>query len=174
MRILSFDPGAKRMGWAVLEDGWTEPVYVASGVEWVEPLVEGWPTQRYAHHLREYWVTRAQELFNEYQPDVVANETLPTTGFGSGAAGVQSILAGGAISAVQVMAIIYELPVTQVAAVTIKARIGGKKTATKVKVRDGVFNLLPELASRKKEWVKIFEEPDAIGVGLVALGFTNK
>jgi Holliday junction resolvasome RuvABC endonuclease subunit len=166
-RVLSFDTGAKRMGWSVLDKG---PLWVASGIMGLEKS-EGQTFQEYRLDLIRYWVNETPTLLETYKPTSVANETIPLIGGGSAA--MQSVLAASAITTVQTICFIYGVPVEQIAAVTVKARIGRVKTATKPKVRDGVISLLPELASRKSDWTKAdtFDEPDAIGVGLVALGY---
>jgi hypothetical protein len=38
-------------------------------------------------------------------------------------------------------------------------------------VRNGVLKLVPELESRRKEFVKVFDETDAIALGLCHLGY---
>jgi Holliday junction resolvasome RuvABC endonuclease subunit len=163
MRVLSRDTGAEYMGWSVLEPG---PTYIASGVLGLHRGETPW--QDYRLDLIEYWTVHAIDLVIDYKPTHFANETMPIISSGKGSA--QSVLANAAIATVQAMMIIEGIPITQIAAVSVKARIGGGKSATKVAVRNGVFTLLPELASRKSDWVKKFDEPDSIGVGLCALG----
>ena len=160
------DVGAEYMGWAVLRMG-TKPNYEDSGVLGLH-REDDRPWQDYRLDLIEYWTVRAMDLIIDYQPTHFANETIPIISSGKGSA--QSVLANAAISTVQAMMIIEKIPIQQVAAVSVKARIGGGKSATKPKVRDGVISLLPELASRKSSWTKRMDESDAIAVGLVALG----
>lgn len=151
------------MGWSVLEDG---PTYVDSGVLGLHREEDNsW--QNYRLDLIEYWTINAYSLLH-YAPTHFANETMPIISSGKGSA--QSVLANAAIATVQAMMIIEGIPIQQIAAVSVKARIGGGKSATKVGVRNGVISLLPELAARKSDWTKRMDESDAIGVGLVALG----
>jgi Holliday junction resolvasome RuvABC endonuclease subunit len=166
-RVLSFDTGAKRMGWSVLDRG---PSWVDSGIMGLTKL-DSQSFQEYRLALIDYWVVETPKLLDTYKPSFVANETIPLIGGGSAA--MQSVLAASAVTTVQTICKIYGIPVEQIAAVTVKARIGRVKTATKPKVRDGVISLLPELAGRKSDWTKAdtFDEPDAIGVALVALGY---
>lgn len=169
-RVLAFDTGAKRMGWAVIDEG---PKWVASGIMGLTKL-DTQSFQEYRLALIDYWVEETPNLLQWFDPDFVANETIPLIGGGSAA--MQSVLAASAVTTVQTICKIHGMKVEQIAAVTVKARVGGIKTATKPKVRDGVITLLPELAQRKSDWTKAdtFDEPDAIGVGLVALGYRVK
>ena len=155
------------MGFGVIDTG---PLWVDSGIMGL-PKLEAQTFQEYRLALIRYWTEETPKLLDTYKPDFVANETIPLIGGGSAA--MQSVLAASAITTVQTICFIYGVPVEQIAAVTVKARIGRVKTATKPKVRDGVISLLPELAPRKSDWTKAdtFDEPDAIGVGLVALGY---
>jgi Holliday junction resolvasome RuvABC endonuclease subunit len=167
MRVLAFDPGAERMGWAVLEDG-PKPVYVASGIIRFHRR----PNEEYQHYklrLEEHYTYVGPELLSNYHPDRVVNETVPAVGFNNA---TQADLAKTAITVIHAMAYERDFPVYQIGATTIKTQIGGSKKATKVKVRNGVIMLLPELAGRKKEWVKVFDESDAIATGLTALGYS--
>ena len=173
MRVMSFDSGAERMGWSVLEgDGETAPVYIDSGI--VRFHRGGMEWQPYKLRLIEYWTYVAPAMFENYKPDAIACETLPAVGGGNFVAATQSELGKAAIVTVMAMAFERDIPVYQVAAVTVKTRIGGKKDATKTQVRNGVIRLLPELEPRKFEWTdakKTMDEPDALGVGLTQLGY---
>jgi Holliday junction resolvasome RuvABC endonuclease subunit len=169
MRILAFDPGAERCGWAVLEgNGQIQPVRVDSGVIRV-PRQSDEKHEAYKLRLIHYWTFAGPKLLNDYVPDLVLNETVPAIGFNT----VQGQLAQAQIIAVQTLALEREFLIKQIAATTVKVKIAGAKTATKVKVRNGVIQLLPELAPRKFEWTKEFEEPDALAIGLAELGYTN-
>lgn len=173
MRVLSFDPGAKRMGWACLEGGeGQEPRYLGSGIE---ELIKGADEkdQEYRLRLIDRWAIRGFEMLERWRPNFVANETFPLFGGEGFSNNVQGKLAQTAITTLQTVCSIYGTPVTQVAAISVKARIGGTKKATKVAIRNGVIEFLPELAPRKKEWTthEKMDETDAIGVGLVALGY---
>jgi Holliday junction resolvasome RuvABC endonuclease subunit len=168
------DTGAEYMGWSVLEGNRqhdSDPVwdlkYVDSGVLGLHREDDN-PWQNYRLDLIRYWTIETDDLLFKYRPTHFANETMPIISSGKGSA--QSVLANAAIATVQALMIIEGIPITQVAAVSVKARIGGGKSATKPKVRDGVISLLPELAPRKSSWTKRMDESDAIGVGLVALG----
>lgn len=165
MRVLAFDPGAYRMGWAVVETG---PVYVASGIVGVE---RG-PTELYQHYrlrLITHW-SIVTDSFLKHKPDVVVNEIIPTRGFNDAS---QALLAAAALTAMQAIAVDRGYKCEQIGATTVKARIGGSNKATKVKVRNGVFEQLPELKPRLKDWRKVFDESDAIAIGLTHLGYTN-
>jgi Holliday junction resolvasome RuvABC endonuclease subunit len=67
--------------------------------------------------------------------------------------------------------------VEQIGATTVQAKIairGKGKKITKPQVRNGVINLLPTLKDKAAEWIKEFDEPDAIAIALAHLGFKNK
>lgn len=159
------------MGWAVLEgDGETAPKYIASGIESV-PMGK-LKFQPYKLKLIEHWTLLAPAMFARYEPGFIVCETMPAVGFGNA---VQAELAKAAITTVMAMAYERHIPVYQIAAVTVKKQIGGNQKATKVKVRDGVIHLLPELAPRRMEWQdakKTMDEPDALGIGLTKLGYS--
>lgn len=170
-RGLAYDSGALRMGWAVLEgDGETAPVYIDSGIQ---TFAQGkLKFQPYKLKLIEHWTVLAPAMFHRYLPDFVVCETVPAVGFGNA---VQAELAKAAITTVMAMAYERRIPVYQIAAVTVKKQIGGNQRATKVKVRDGVIQLLPELAPRRMEWQdskKTMDEPDALGIDLAKLGYS--
>lgn len=163
------------MGWCVLDCksplsiSVADIQYIDSGVMGLtKPDDEQW--QQYRLRLIRYWANEGPDLLARFNPTHFANETMPVIGVGKASA--QSVLSNAALAALQTLVTLRGIPIHQVAAVSVKARIGGGKSATKPKVRDGVISLLPELAHRKKDWTKSdkFDEPDAIGVGLVSLG----
>lgn len=170
-RGLSYDSGAERMGWSVLEgDGETAPIYIASGI--VKFPRGKHSFQPYKLKLIEHWTYMAPYQFNLYGPDFICCETVPAVGFGNA---VQAELAKAAIITVIAMAYERSIPVYQIAAVTVKKNVGGNQRATKVKVRDGVIRLLPELEPRRMEWQdakKTMDESDALGIGLAKLGYS--
>jgi Holliday junction resolvasome RuvABC endonuclease subunit len=168
MKVLSFDSGAERMGWAAVGKENGKPYYHISGVlELKRGPTE--PFQHYRMRLTQEVAASTVVLIDLLQPDEIASEIIPAVGFNNS---TQSYLANVAITTVHVIAITRGLPIYQIGANTVKKEIavGGK---TKVRVRNGVIQLLPELAERKSSWVKIFDEPDAIAIGLTHLGFKN-
>jgi len=171
MRILAFDPGANRMGYALLEEG---PKEVLSGTTDTSGIVELEKDENetyQAHRLRiiEYWSKYTQNMINEFKPDIVANEIVPPTG-GNAANVIHRQKAMAAITTVQVIAFQNGIPIKQVAASTVKKAIGGSGKATKVAVRNGVFSLLPSTMRFKNEWKKVHDHSDAFAVGLTVLG----
>lgn len=176
MRVLSFDPGAERQGWGVIQTTLDRPKHVASSYVQVARGKDKQKTkyQPYRERLLNFWTRHAQQLIETYKPDKVATEIVPPVGFGQSGGNVQAQLATASITAVHVVTIIYEIPLVQISATTMKEAIGGHGKATKVKIRDGVLKLLPELEPRRHEWTgskAVFEETDALGIGLVALGY---
>lgn len=168
MKVLSFDSGAKRLGWASVGAHNIGPYYHLSGILALD-RGDTEPFQTYRMRLTYELNASIPILFDLCEPDEVATETIPAVGFNNA---VQSYVANVAATVIHTLAIQRGLPVYQIGATTVKKRIaiGGK---TKVRVRNGVFELLPELAHRKSDWVKVFDEPDAIAIGLTHLGFRN-
>lgn len=175
MKVLAFDVGAKRMGACVLEgDGIQEPKYIWSSILGLDKE-EDQTYQEYRLELIQYWSSVGEKLIDIHQPNLLASETIPLIGAGS--ASQQSVLAATAITAIQTIAFQRDIPIKQIAAVTVKTRIGRVKTATKPVVRDGVIDLIPSVANRKKDWTaskKGFDESDAAGVALTSLGYDNR
>jgi hypothetical protein len=105
----------------------------------------------------------------------VVTEIVPPRGMNDFA---QGYLANVMATTIHAIAIYHGVKVEQVSARKVhnQIAIGGKtKNPTKPQVRNGVLQLLPELKdSKAKEWVKIFEEPDALAIALWRLGYTNK
>lgn len=173
MRVLSFDPGAKRMGWAVIEgDGNSTPTWKASGIATFE---RGDKEKFQVYRLRviDFWVTHTGKLLNSYKPDGVINETVPAVGGGNFVVATQSYLANVAITTIQTIARSLSYQVMQIGATTVKKKIGRAKTATKVKVRNGIYEIMPEMKSRHKQWTQPqnMDEPDAIAIALTQLGY---
>jgi Holliday junction resolvasome RuvABC endonuclease subunit len=170
LRVLGYDSGAERMGFSVVAgDGQTAPEYIDSGI--AKFPRNGKDYQPYKLELIQHWTYLAPYQFNKYDPDAVVCETLPAVGFNNA---IQAELAKAAITTVIAMAFEREIPVYQIAAITVKTRIGGNKRASKVAVRNGAISLLPELEPRKFEWTeakKTMDEPDALGVSLAQLGY---
>jgi Holliday junction resolvasome RuvABC endonuclease subunit len=169
MKLLSFDPGMRRMGWAWLEREGDTITYLNSGVL-------HFPEMKPFQKQRLQYVKEAQAelaiLFDLTQPDAVVNETVPAIGTFNG---VQMYLANVAITVVQTVAFQRGLPVNQIGATSVHSKFfpGRKGKVTKPKLRNAVIELFPELESRRKEWTgkgAIYEEPDAIAIGAVELG----
>jgi len=170
MRVLSIDSGAKRAGWAILETG---PKYLRSGVIHF-PRGDNVGFQAYRLDLARFWVQETQELLDWWRPDHVVTETVPSRGFNIPE---QGYLANVQATTLHAIAIQRDIPVSQVMARTVQSEIavrGRSKKITKQQVRNGVISLLPELKSRVSDWVKVFEEPDALAIGLWYLDHSNK
>lgn len=176
-KILGFDPGAERMGVACvsLNPKTKCPVDEGSAIFRV-PRVRNEskePFQEYRLRLIEFWIETAPNLLREYNPDVVVGEIVPVVGGGNFVVATQSELARTAITVVYVVAFQMGLPVRQVGATTVKKAIGGSGKATKVAVRNGVLNLLPETDQYREEWKKTFDRSDAYAVALTSMGCKN-
>ncbi len=175
MRVLAFDPGAARMGWAVIsrEDDESEPVYLGSGVL-RNPRNDGEGYQEYRLRLIDQQVREIKDLYATYTVGDIVNEIVPpstSTAFASN--GVQAQLAATAVTVVHCMALYHGHPIHQVSATTVKKAIGGNRSASKVKVRDGVFSFFPDLRDLKwKEWVRTHDESDACAIALTVLNYS--
>lgn len=177
MRVLGIDGGAERLGWGIVEKTPSRPVYIDSGLAKFPRANTVF--QSYRVNLLEAYVRALTGPGSIFDPsylkiDAVVNETVPAVGsYG----GTQMYLVNVAVTAVQTLAIERDIPVYQISATSVHKSIVGKrpkgKKVTKPQVRNGVINLLPELAHRKSDWVKHFDEPDALAVGLAFLGYTN-
>lgn len=176
MRVLSFDPGSVRMGWAV-QDGVPplQPKHVASGVFYY-PRGDREPYQPYRLKMLEDWFTNnTPMLLDEYAPHKVATEIVPSRG--AGEAGMTKLmLAQSNVDAVDCACMVWDVPFEQIAHSTwVKAVYGEHKKdekVTKQKARNAVLEWYPELRTLYwKAWLKEFEQPDAIGVGLAGMGY---
>lgn len=163
MRILALDPGAKRMGYAVVENG---PTYLASGIKGLERHNQLY--QSYRLDLIGYFQEIGNKLIDEHQPDVMVSEILPIRGFRDMS---QAFLASTAVTVMQTVAVSRNVVLGQVAAQTVKVAMTNNPRATKVGVRNGMVKFFPELTQKAKGWTKEFDESDAIAVGLTYLGY---
>ena len=172
MRVLGIDPGAERLGWAIVESG-KPPKEVAVGISGLQRSGNGSkePYHEYRLRLIEYWSVESVSLLEQYSPDALYNEIVPVVGGGNFFAATQSQLASTALTVIQLEAIRRGIEVKQFGANTVKKNIGGGKKATKVKVRNGVYRLLPSTERFRKEWVKVHDSSDACAVALTGLGY---
>lgn len=170
MRVLSFDPGGIRIGVALLETGPSGPSYLKSGV-FDNPQDPSWAFQVYRYSYTQLLWEEFNALVANEKPDLMANEVVPAVGSFSG---TYMYLANVATTVWHCVAIDHGITAKQIGATSVhKAMTGKGRKVTKPQVRNGVLKLLPELEGRKKDWVKVFEEPDAIAIGLTALGYRN-
>lgn len=179
-RILSVDPGAERLGWAVIDTPYDElmPEVRASGILGLH-REDGEKYQVYKLRLIDYWAIHAPKLLSKHRPTLLVSETQPAVGGGNYIAATQAELAKTAITILQAWAYHSGLTVVQIAGSTVKKAIGGKQDASKAKVRNGVIpHVSPELGLRlKKQSVgkpAVWDESDAIAIGLAHLGLENK
>lgn len=179
MIVLAFDPGAFRMGYAVLqqEEGESKGCKrLGSGFLGLVRESNESGTEKYQDYrmrLIDFWISETPRLLNSYKPDVVVNEIIPAVGGGNFVVATQSQLAATAITTVQTVVRQQGIKVEQLGATTVKSKIGGKKSASKAAVRNGVIKLLPETKEFKKQWTQYFDEADAHAIGLTYLGYSN-
>ena len=176
-RILAVDPGAERLGWAVIDCPYDEfkPKVHDSGILGIhrEPKEEYQP---YKMRLIDYWAHKGAWLFYTYRPLVFVSETQPAVGGGSFIAATQSELAKTAVTILQAQAFERGLKVIQVAANSVKAYVAGKKDATKAKVRNGVIEKLGDeaiatlLKSETTGQKPVWDRSDALAAGVTYLG----
>jgi Holliday junction resolvasome RuvABC endonuclease subunit len=163
MRVLGIDPGAERLGWAEVEDG----VYLDSGLITLPRNKPSETYQTYRLRIIETYSLYFGQLLDVRPPDLVVCETVPVTG-GNLASIIQRQQAATASTVVQSLAYARGILVKQVAANTAKKKLTGNQKATKVAVRNKVIETFPELAPRKREWMKVFDETDAIGIAIIS------
>lgn len=170
--ILALDPGAKRCGWAHLDETNRGLELYNSGILGMDRVVGGQKMvyQEFRLALIRYWIMHADELIRSCEPEALVSETVPVVGGGNFVLAADSQLVGTVTTTVQAVAFSNDLEVYQIGATTVKKQIGGVKSASKVKVRNGVLSFFPELEKRRKEFVKVFDETDAIAIGLTHLG----
>lgn len=146
------------MGFAFLDSG---PELVESGIYGLSRK----PDEKYhAYRLRliDYWVSQTDKMLRRRKPDVIVSEIVPIKGFSDPS---QAYLAGAAITAVHAVASLRKVNHKVVSAASVKKSVARHK-ATKVQIRNAVIEAFPELEPRRKEWTKIFDESDAIAIGL--------
>lgn len=172
-RVLALDPGAERCGWCVLlhEEG-TDPRPLGSGIVAVPRGKTEF--QPYRSHLISEWVNEITELLKWTKPTEIVYETIPAASSTNFVVATQSYLAHAQITTVHAIALANGYHnISQLGATTVKARIGGKKSATKVQVRNGVLEIMPGIAHKRTEWIaaKTFDESDAFAIALTHLGY---
>lgn len=175
-RILGLDPGALRLGFALVESSWHDNYYrlYTSGIK---GLARGDKEKfgDFRHRLIAYWVEEFGCMLDGFERkglDKIVSETLPAVGGGNFIAATQSELAKTAITTCQVIAYQRQVEWVEMAANTIKKKLTGNHKATKVGVRNAVISVFPELLPRKKELTVYADEADAIGTALVGAGYT--
>lgn len=171
--ILALDPGAERLGYAVLEEQDGEPpLSRASGMVGVKRGSDE-EYQTYRLRIIDYFMVKADELIRAFKPVVIVNEIIPPVG-GNASNQIQRQLALTALTAFQTVGRQNGIELKQISAQTVKARIGGNRKATKTTVRNNVFVIMPKTLIFKKQWVGVFDESDAYAVGLTYLGYNVK
>lgn len=141
------------------------------GISWSEAKKQKIKYQDHKLQVVQKHTDDAAYVVGSFEPDVVVSEIIPAVGGGNFAVATQNQLALVALTCWHTVATIYEIEIHQVAANTVKTKIGGSGKASKVKVRNGVLTLLPTLYPRKQEWTKIFDESDGLAVPLAWAGY---
>lgn len=166
-RILSIDPGAKRLGYAVIDfhpDG--ELQLIESGIDGLNQGNLSYSAYRWK--LIEYWLGNFPKVLAKWTPDLIVSEVLPFVGSNSLAI-TQRIHGLTALCVCQAIALQKEYEWKEIAANTIKKIVADKGTASKAKVRDAVIETFPELKERKGALTRYADEADAIAVGLAGI-----
>ena len=158
--IFGVDPGATRTGWSILGPG---PTYIDSGVIH-HPRLPNQKFQEYRMELTKHWVGHSFDLLDEYKPDVLVSETVPSRG-----APImdQLYLASVQIATLHAIAISYGVKVVQVSARSVQSKIAKRRPGykvTKAQLRSGVLEIFPELKENLKG--SVYEASDAIGIAL--------
>lgn len=175
MKVLGIDGGAERLGWAIVEDDGKKLSYLDSGIVRMPRNKGGTTFQNYRIEFIKNYVSLLTApgsiLDQSINPvDAVVNETVPAVGsFG----GTQMYLVNVAVTILQTITVARDIPLYQIGATSVHTTIVGKrpkgKKITKPQVRNAVIDLLPEVAHRKSDWIKSFDEPDAIAVAAAYL-----
>lgn len=165
-RILSIDPGAKRLGWAVIdfdinEEMVYEPSYVSSGVTGLTRGDDETYTT-FKNRLIFFFIPEFESLLNEYKPDLIVFEYLPISNT-IGNIG-QRVLAFAVATTSQVLCIQNKIEYKEIGATTIKRTLCGSMRATKTQIKNVVIESFPQLEPRRKEIAP--DETDAIAVAL--------
>lgn len=164
--ILAVDPGATRAGWAVLGAYGGLPNYIASGVVHCAKRPDQ-KFQDYRMELIALWLDEAFDLIEEYKPNVLITEVVPSRG---PEIMDQMYLMNVQCTTLQAVALTYGVKVVQVSARTVQSKLALRKKdvkVTKPQVRNGVLTHYPELTERlKPKGSQVFEESDAIAIGL--------
>lgn len=170
VRVIGMDPGAEKCGWAILDvygsGANVRYEYVYSYVHMLPKGSDKWT--EYRRRLTTVWTDEFTGML-QFVPNVVCNELLPVTAGSPSAA--QRILGMTVVVVTHTICHQQGIECVEYAANTIKKRVTGKGTSTKVKVRDAVLEIFPELLPRKKEFIKTPDETDAIATALVGAGY---
>lgn len=180
MRALGIDPGAIRLGYAVVDRNGDSYSLIKSGIVSV-PRGEDELFQAYRLRAIREVVEREYEL-PQYEDvhgllswpglRLIVSETLPAVGGGNFVGSVE--VAKAVITTMQAIHWIEHSGIEwkQVGASTVKkCVVGTAKKATKVQVRNAVQEVFPELKERKWEVDLHADETDAIAVALTGLGY---
>lgn len=170
-RVIGIDPGAKRLGYAVLEDG----KYVTSGCTGYM-REDGEKYQDYKHRLIQLTARVTYPLLESYKPDRWISEIQPAISSSSYAAAGQAELVKAVMVVLETCLALEWKAFEWYAATSIKKLLVGDGKATKTKIRSHVLNLygndLPP--SKKKDWAKVFDESDALAIASIGAGYRYK
>jgi Holliday junction resolvasome RuvABC endonuclease subunit len=165
--VLAIDPGAERCGYAIFDTG-SDELLIRSGILDTPRNKEDFQPYRMA--LEERTLVYFDLMFDKYAPDLAVNEIIPAVGGGNFSVTTQSYLTNCVVSTFHNVAFMHGAQTKQVAARSVQAAIavrGKSKKISKVQVRNGVIERLPQLRPRIKELVA--DETDAIAIGLYSL-----
>lgn len=174
MRLLNFDPGGEKLGWAVIDQG---PAYVQSGVfKWPR---SGQPYQEYRVKLTKACRSVVHRLIDFYEPDRIVVEIVPAIGSVGFMQSGQGYIANVVATTIHNVAFERGVEFVQVSARSWESRIALRQTkkekVTKPKIRNGVLTHFPHLKTLMspadlKEW----DRWDAMGIGLFSLGHVTQ
>lgn len=159
-RILGLDPGAVRLGWAFVDTG--DPLKLFGSGYLETQKYEGEKHSDYLDRLLLGSYAWWMEFFSHPHclPNAIYCERLPVV-----LKSIQGTSARIAISATRLAAHHCEIPWNEIAASTVKKELTGVGEASKVRVRNAVIEVFPELKPRKYEIIA--DESDAIGIGII-------
>lgn len=166
---MAIDPGALRLGYSMISrlDTSSYVLHESGVIGLTRNDKEAYAA--YRHRLIDFWMEKFPDLIKDV--DLIVSEQVPAVGGGNFIAATQSELVKAVVTTCQVIAKQQGVPWREIAGSTIKKQLTGNGRATKVGVRNAVIGVFPELEPRKKELTVVADESDAIGIGLVGLGF---
>jgi len=161
IKIFGIDPGAKRCGYSVISVDleFSNHEYITSGIFGLSRNDEEMETYSgYKKRLIKNAIDSFQDLLDEHEPDIAVFEFLPVSNVGAAAG--QRLLAFAVATVGQAMCDLNAVPWNEITASTVKKILTDSGVATKVKVKNSVIEIFPQLKEKKY----LADETDAIAV----------
>jgi Holliday junction resolvasome RuvABC endonuclease subunit len=163
--IIGIDSGAINCGLAVIQYE-KEPFLLHSETCGVQRGDLAY--QEYKLEVIKYFTKKAHMFWETYRPTIIVSETVPARGFTDFS---QSRMADAAAISLMAIFSLYDVPLEQISARTAKKLLTRDVSASKVRVRNKVLEIFPQL-KRLGDEIKsrpFFDRSDAIGLALAYL-----